>query len=91
MEDNHPFFVYVIESQDGLRYIGQTVDLAKRLEQHNQGLNFWTRRRQDWRLIYHESHPTRKEAILCERFLKSGQGRAWLKTHLLRQIGSLGS
>jgi putative endonuclease len=72
------FTVYVIRSARGLRYIGYTEDLAKRLDQHNQGLSRFTSRDSDWRMVYKEEHNTRAEAIAHEKWLKSGAGREFL-------------
>jgi putative endonuclease len=38
-----------------------------------------------WRLIYSEEHATRSEAMKREKFLKSGQGREWIKDNILKQ------
>jgi putative endonuclease len=78
------FYVYVIKSQStGKTYIGQTADLQKRLASHNDPNNHLTlhtkRNKGPWILIYSEEYPTRSGAVLRERFLKSGQGREYLK------------
>lgn len=77
----HPqrYYVYVIRSKKGLYYVGQTEDLDKRLLQHNSGLSKWTKRDIEWKIIHSESYATRKEAIIREKYLKSGRGRQWLK------------
>ena len=36
-----------------------------------------------WRLIYSEEQSTRGEAMEREKFLKSGQGRDWIKANIL--------
>ena len=78
------YFIYVIESKTGLRYIGQTENLEKRIDQHNSKLSTWTKRDTEWKIIYTEEYSSRKEVIIRERYLKSGQGRQWLKEKLLR-------
>jgi putative endonuclease len=77
------FWVYVLLSETtGRRYVGQTEDLARRLAEHN---NLFHNRRKHtsrnvgpWRLVYSEEHATRSQAMLREKVLKSGAGRAWL-------------
>ena len=74
------FYVYVIKSENSDKtYIGQTSDLEKRLRQHNDlGNNFskYTKRNKGpWKLIYKEEVSTRSEALRREKFLKSGKGR----------------
>ena len=77
------FFVYVLHSQtNGRLYIGQTSDLERRIDEHNQGLSQYTKGRGPWTLAYHEAHTTRADAMKREKFLKSGQGREWLKMRL---------
>jgi putative endonuclease len=85
------FTVYVIQNEKGEHYTGHTENLDVRLAQYNSGLSRWTRRGIHWILIYHEDYSTRREAILRERFLKSGQGRAWLKDQLPVYNRKLGS
>ena len=83
------YFVYVLRSQStGLLYKGCCSDPIQRLGQHNAGVTKSTRNRGPWELVYHEELPTRSEALARERFLKSGQGRQWLKITLERRQGS---
>jgi putative endonuclease len=67
-------------------YVGQTNDLAGRLRQHNApGTNrsLYTKRGVGpWDIAHAEEFASRKEAMARERFLKSGQGREWLKSKL---------
>ena len=46
--------VYIIKSIEGLVYVGSTSDLNKRLYQHQNKLAGWTKRGNDWKLIYSE-------------------------------------
>jgi putative endonuclease len=75
------FYVYVIKSQEGLRYTGMTEDLEKRLTEHNDKLlSFWTKRGSHWKVVYTEEYTTKAEALKREKWLKSGVGREFLKT-----------
>jgi putative endonuclease len=80
------FHVYVVRNPDGKIYIGQTDQLPIRIQQHNDPAHTLTRTtkrfRGPWKLIYSETAASRKAALMRERSLKSGQGRAWLKKHL---------
>lgn len=77
------FYVYVLRSlKNGYHYIGQTSNLERRLEEHNGGLTKAIRFQLPFILEYQEEYPTRLEAIRRERFLKTGQGRAWLKNKI---------
>ena len=84
------FFVYVIKSDTGRKYIGQTDNLEKRLRQHNEGRSFFTKRNKEWRLIFFEQYETRREAVVRERWLKSGAGRDYLKKILMTEPESSG-
>ena len=80
--------VYALVScSTGKIYIGQTQNLEKRLEQHNKPLSFkknYTKlNKGPWKVFYKEIVPTRKEAILREKQLKSARGRAFLKTLII--------
>ena len=73
------FYVYIIRSKEGFLYIGSTEDIQKRVQQHNAHLSFWTKRGTEWKVLHTETLSTRKDALIRERALKSGQGRAWIK------------
>ena len=75
------YIVYVIQSKEGYRYTGMTQDLENRLEEHNsKSKSFWTKRGSDWELIYSEKFENKTEALIREKWLKSGVGRDFLKT-----------
>jgi putative endonuclease len=82
------FYVYVIQSESGLHYIGQTENLENRLQQHNEGKSKYTKRCKAWRLVYQEEFSTRKAAIFREAELKTSKGRRFLKNLLTNQLGS---
>jgi putative endonuclease len=77
------YYVYVIRSEGyNSNYVGSTNDVEKRLSEHNAGKCRYTSGRRPWVLVYKESYPTRSEAMKREKFLKSGQGRKFLKEQL---------
>ncbi|MGP9791774.1 GIY-YIG nuclease family protein [Roseinatronobacter sp. NSM] len=66
-------FVYVLGSQtvQGYRtYVGWTLDLDRRLAEHNSGIGAKSTRGRSWCLIYAERLPTRIEAMRREWHLK---------------------
>ena len=82
------FTVYVLRSKTTHKfYIGQTEGLQRRLLEHNIGIARYTRGRGPWRLILREEYATRADAMKREKFLKSGQGRVWLKAILNGRAG----
>ena len=77
------FYVYILESlKDKKLYIGQTNDLKRRLEEHNEGKNFSTAYRKQFKLIYYEAYLCREDAKGREKFFKTGWGRQYIKKKL---------
>jgi len=83
------YLVYVLYSQKFNKiYIGQTIDLIKRLEEHNTGSlspSSYTKRYKPWEVIHTEEFETRGEALKREKQLKSHQGRNWICNTLLNE------
>lgn len=79
-----PFYVYFIESTNGYTYIGATVDLDKRIRQHNKEIKGGARATsikvnngEIWSYVcYIENCPTWTTALQCE----------WRWKQLSRQI-----
>jgi putative endonuclease len=66
-------FVYILGSgrgRDRRTYVGWTLDLDRRLLQHNGGTGAKSTRGRDWRLLYAECCATRGEAMSREWHLK---------------------
>lgn len=77
------YYTYVLKSRkDGKLYVGWTSDLKVRLKKHNQGKVESTNLRYPLDLIYYEACLTKDKAVLREKQLKSGFGRAYLKRRL---------
>ena len=77
------YCVYVSQSpRDKKLYIGHTNNLVKRIGEHNRGLIKSTRNRRPFRLLYYEASNLLKDAVLREKSLKTGFGRAHLKRRI---------
>ncbi len=77
------FYSYVIKSlKSGVLYKGSTEDLDKRLEEHNAGLSNYTSKHTPWELVLFESFETRSEALIREKWYKTGVGREWISNKL---------
>lgn len=64
--------VYVLESMTNKRYyIGQTQDIAQRLDRHNSCRNRSTRANRPWCVKYTREFANRDDAVSFERYLKS--------------------
>lgn len=69
-------FVYVLGSMTSRgykAYVGWTIDLDRRLQQHNTGSGARSTRGQSWRLLYAERLETRVSAMSREWHLKRNQ------------------
>lgn len=75
------FTIYVIYSESHkVKYTGQTEDIERRLYEHNHGLlGRHTKNKGPWKLVYSETVSSRSEALIREKYLKSGVGREYLK------------
>ncbi len=74
------FYAYVLQPlKKNILYKGSTENLNQRLEQHNNGLVTFTSKFRPWKIVYFETFSTRAEAMVREKFFKSGKGREWLK------------
>lgn len=80
------FFVYLLFSpSSGKTYTGYTNDVERRVTEHNlTEVTGFTLRYRPWVLIYLESFENKKDAMRRERFLKSGQGRSFIKQIVTR-------
>lgn len=64
-------------------YFGLTQNLASRSRSHNAlGKKGFITRYRAWFVIWVEFHVTKTEAMSREKFLKSGQGREWMKSNI---------
>ena len=80
----HRSAAYVVSSLDDLSYLykGCARDLKERLKDHRAGRVSRTKNRRPLQLVHHEYFDEYKDAHKRELFLKTGQGRAWLKRAL---------
>jgi putative endonuclease len=75
-------FVYVIRSEPtGRTYIGLTSDFPKRFAAHNAGQNISTANYKPWSPVIVTEFQTEASAARFEGYLKSGSGRAFVRTH----------
>lgn len=77
------YYVYVLQSlQDKLFYTGYTSDIAKRIEEHNQGKVKATMKRRPFKLIYWEGCLSQQDATTREKYLKTAWGKRYIKNRL---------
>jgi len=79
------YYTYVLKCELNRRnnfYIGYTDDLKARLLRHKSKKVFATKKYESVDLIYYEACRCKEDAILREKSLKTGFGRAFLKNRL---------
>jgi len=73
------FYTYVLYSENFNKiYIGQSLDLQKRLFEHNTGMSKYTKRYLPWKIILKEEFKSRSEEMKREKELKSQKGREYI-------------
>ena len=74
---------YVVASTAGnYLYKGSSRNLRERLKDHQAGREPRTKNRRPLALVYYKHFDSYSDAMAMERYLKSGQGRLWLKAFL---------
>jgi putative endonuclease len=74
------YYVYILECNDGTLYTGWTMNLAERIQKHNQGKGAkYTRARCPVTLKYFEVFSTKSEAMQREAAIKKISRKEKLK------------
>ncbi len=74
------YYVYLLKSKYHRKsYIGCTDNIERRLDEHNAGKSYYTKRFKPWMLIKSWTCNSHSEARQKERYYKSGIGRRELK------------
>ena len=83
------YYVYMLKSKSikPITYVGYTVDLKKRISQHNSGKGAKFTRGRKWKLIYKETYKSKNKAISREYYIKNNRAlRNRLKNENLNTI-----
>ena len=82
------YYVYLLKSiNKGITYIGCASDLEKRIEEHNSGKCFTTKKYFPLRLVYYEGYLSKKDAYAREGKLKQyGSSLQKLKLRLSESL-----
>jgi len=74
------YFVYVLKSKNFRKtYVGITDNIERRINQHNNGDSFYTKRFLPWVIVHKEEFNDRIDARKREKYLKSSAGRKYLR------------
>ena len=77
------YTVYILfPKKHNKHYTGFTSDLKQRLQSHNIYGKDWTARYRPWALIFTKEFSSKNEAMVYEKWLKTGVGRDFIKTLL---------
>ena len=77
------YYVYVLLSaKDNELYTGYTSDLRERLKFHDNGQVHSTKNRRPLTLIYFEGCINQQDATRREKYLKSGNGKIYIRSRL---------
>ncbi len=78
-------YVYILRSVNFRNqiYIGVTVNLKKRLSDHNCGNSAHTSKYKPWELNSYHAFSNENTAIAFEKYLKTHSGRAFLSKRLV--------
>ena len=79
------YYFYLLQSLNRPNeiYTGSTVDLKKRLKEHNQGKTESSRRYKPWKLVYYEAYLSENDARIREqKFKRHGKGNDELKKRI---------
>ena len=77
------YYTYVLKSeQDDNFYVGFTKDLKLRFEKHCKGRVQSTKERRPLKLLYYEACLNQDDATKREKYLKTYQGKMFLRKRL---------
>jgi len=70
-------WTYILECADGSLYVGSTVDLERRVGEHDAGVGAaYTRRRRPVRLVWSAQYASIEEAFRYEKQIQGGAARS---------------
>lgn len=85
------YYTYVLLSEkDGLFYTGYSANLEKRVSDHNNGLVYSTKFRRPLKLVYFECCLNQQDATRREKYLKSGNGKIYLRSRMRNYFNPTG-
>jgi len=77
------YYVYVLQSdKDNNFYVGFSIDLTRRIKEHNKGKVISTKTRIPVRLVYWEGCLSQQDATKREKYLKSSWGKRYIKNRI---------
>ncbi len=79
------YYVYILHSlkESDRYYVGYTVDIDKRLDEHNNGKSTHTKLWMPWEIAAYVAFKSKDKAQQFEKYLKSGSGHAFFRKRLI--------
>jgi len=77
------YYVYILKSikDSSKSYIGFTTDINRRLTEHNNKTQNYSKRYAPWEIKNYITFCDKEKAFKFEKYLKSGSGKAFLNKH----------
>lgn len=76
------FYVYILLEKNGQLYTGFSADLRLRIKEHNSGKVESTKDRRPLKLIHYEAYTLESDARRREKYLKTTEGKMFLKQQI---------
>ncbi len=76
------YYIYIILLGNKQIYTGYTEDLKRRYAEHCHGKVLSTKNRRPLELIHYEAYLLKEDALRREKFLKTSDGKRFLKQQL---------
>ncbi len=79
------FYVYILQSVAFPKqfYTGFSENIEHRLQEHNSGKSFHTKKFAPWKMVYYSAFDDRSMALDFERYLKTASGIAFRHKRLI--------
>lgn len=85
------YYVYLLFSEKDQRfYTGYTNNLERRMAEHSNGMVRSTKLRRPLTLVYYEACLHQQDATRREKYLKSGNGKIYLRNRLKNHFDPTG-
>ena len=77
------YYVYALQSdKDNNFYVGFTINLTRRIKEHNNGKVISTKTRIPFKLVYWEGCLSQQDATKREKYLKSSWEKRYIKNRI---------
>jgi len=84
------FHIYILQLNNNQIYTGFTEDLKRRIAEHKNGKSKFTSQRLPVKLIHYETYLNKKDAMRREKYLKTTEGKRFLRQQLKELFLQLG-